>query len=332
MNAVVWTKYGGPDVLQLREVDKPLPKADEVLIKIHATTVTAGDTEVRSLKMPLMLGYPFRIFNGLSKPKKITILGQELAGEIEALGSEVTVFKAGQRVFGTTGFSLGGYAEHICMPAEPEESALTLMPVNMSFEEAAALPFGGLEALHFLREADIQPGESVLINGAGGSIGTFGIQLAKYYGAEVTGVDRADKLDMLRSIGADHVIDYTREDFTESGTTYDVIFDVIGKSPYAGSIKSLKGNGRYLLANPRISTMLRGPWTTRRTGKKVVVGTSTQKTADLVFLKELAEAGKLKTVIDRRYKLEETAEAHKYVETGAKKGNLIIAVVPEDGD
>jgi NADPH:quinone reductase-like Zn-dependent oxidoreductase len=331
MKAVVWIKYGGPDALQLREVDKPLPKAGEVLIKIHATTVTAGDTEVRSLKMPLMLGYPFCVFNGLNKPRKITIMGQELAGKIEALGSEVTVFEAGQRVFGITGFSLGGYAEYICLPAESEESTLSLMPVNMSFEEAAALPFWGLEALHFLREAGIQPGEAVLVNGAGGSIGTFGIQLAKYYGAEVTGVDRADKLEMLRSIGTDHVIEYTREDFTESAATYDVIFDVIGKSPYAGSIKSLRENGCYLLANPRISTMLRGPWTTRSTGKKVVVGTSTQKSADLVFLKELAEAGVLMIVIDRRYKLEDTADAHKYVETGAKKGNLIITVLPESG-
>jgi len=264
MKAIVWTKYGAPQVLRLREVEKPSPKENEVLVKIHATTVTAGDCEMRRLELPLFLSTPMRIYNGLRAPKRITILGQELSGEIEAAGANVKSFKPGDQVFGTTGFNLGGYAEYICLAGDSEESALALKPVNMSFEEAAAVPFGGLESLHFLRQAHIQPGQKVLINGAGGSIGTFGVQLAKHYGAEVTAVDSADKLDMLLSIGADHVIDYREEDFTKSRKKYDVVFDVIGKSPFSGSIRALEEGGCFLMANPRISYMLRGSWVSRK--------------------------------------------------------------------
>ena len=326
MKAIVWTEYGPPEGLKLREVKKPVPKENEVLIKIHATTVTAGDCEMRRLELPLFFSTPMRFYNGLRAPKRITILGQELAGEIEDAGDSVRSFKPGDQVFATTGFNLGGYAEYICLPEAGIEVALALKPDNMSFEEAAAVPFGGLESLHFMRQAHIQTGQKVLINGAGGSIGTFGVQLAKHFGAEVSAVDSAEKLEMLSSIGADHVIDYRKEDFTKGGEKYDVVFDVIGKSPFSGSIQALEQGGYYLMANPRISYMLRGAWVSRRSAKKVVSGTAQQRSEDLNYLKELAEEGVLRTVIDRTYPLEETADAHRYVETGAKKGNLIIKV------
>jgi len=326
VKAIVWTKYGPPDGLQLREVEKPIPKNNEVLIRIYASTVTAGDCEARSLKFPLGLGIGVRLYVGLRKPKRVTILGQELAGEIEAVGKDVSLFRVGDQVFATTGFGFGGYAEYTCLPEEPEMGVLAIKPVNMTFDEAATVPVGGLEALHFLRQGNIQSGTRVLINGAGGSIGTMAIQLAKYYGAQVTAVDSTGKLDMLRSLAAGHVIDYTQEDFTKSGETYDVILDVVGKSPYSQSIRSLSENGFYLLANPGLSHRVRGRWTSMTSSKKVIMGAASHKTADLLFLKELIEAGKLKTVIDRRYPLEQTAEAHRYVETGHKKGNVVITV------
>lgn len=326
MKAIVWTKYGPPDVLQLKEVQKPTPKDNEVLIRVWATTVTAGDSEMRRLKIPVLLRLPMRIYNGFNKPKKITILGQELAGEIESVGTAVKLLKKGDQVFATTGLGFGAYAEYICLPENPRMGVLVRKPVNMTYEEAAAVPTGGLEALHFLREANIQSGQKVLIIGAGGSIGTFAVQLARYFGAEVTGVDSAGKLDMLRSIGADHVIDYTHDDYTKTAETYDVIFDVMGKSPFSGCVRSLKQNGRYLLGNAGLSQMVRGRWTSMRSSKKVIIGAANQKTKDLLFLKELIEAGKIKSVIDRCYPLEQIAEAHKYVDTGHKKGNVVITV------
>ena len=323
MKAMVWTKYGPPEVLQLKEVEKPTPKANEVLVKVHAATVTAGDCEMRSLKFPtILLRLIMRMYSGLRKPKKITILGQELAGEIEAVGKDVTRFRKDDQVFAATGF--GAYAEYVCLP---EDGVLAIKPANMTYEEAAAVPTGGLNALHFLRKGNIQSGQKVLINGASGSIGTFAVQLAKYFGAEVTGVDSTRKLDMLRSIGADQVIDYTQEDFTKSGETYDVIFDVVGKSSFSRSKSSLTQNGRYLIANPGLSQMVRWRLTSRTSSKKVIDGIASYKTEDLIFLKELIEAGKIKSVIDRRYPLEQTAEAHRYVETGHKKGNVVITVV-----
>ena len=326
MKAIVWTKYGPPDVLQLKEVEKPTPKDNEVLIRIYATTVTAGDCEIRSLKFSLLLRFLMRLGFGFRKPKRITILGSELAGEIESVGKDVKLFRKGDQVFGNTGADLGAYAEYICLPEEGKAGVVAIKPANMTYEEAAAVSVGGLEALHFLRKGNIQSGQKVLINGAGGSIGTMAVQLVKSFGAEVTGVDSTRKLDMLRSIGVDQVIDYTKEDFTKSGETYDVIFDVVGKASFSGCIRSLKKKGIYLLANPRLSLYIRRLWTLMTSSKKVITGITSYKTKDLIFLKELIEAGKIKSVIDRRYPLEQIAEAHSYVDTGQKTGNVVIIV------
>ena len=324
MKAIVWTNYGPPEVLQLQEIDKPTPKDNEVLIKVHAATVTAGDCEARSLKFPFWVALPMRLYVGLWKPTRANILGQELAGEVEAVGKDVTLFREGDPVFGTTGIGFGAHAEYICLPEKSGDVALAIKPANMSYEEAAAVPTGGLEAVHFLKKGNIQRGERILINGAGGSIGTAAVQLAKYFGAEVTAVDSTEKLDMLRSLGADHVIDYTQEDFAQRGETYDVIFDVVGRHSFSRCIKSLKPNGRYLLANPTLSAMFQGLWISRSSGKKIILAFSGRQTDDLVFLKELIEAGELITVIDRRYPLEQIVEAHRYVETGQKKGNVLL--------
>jgi NADPH:quinone reductase-like Zn-dependent oxidoreductase len=328
MKAIVWTKYGPPDVLELREVEKPTPKDNELLIRIHATTVTAGDCELRSLKFPIYLSLPMRLWRGFLKPRENSILGTELAGEIEAVGKDVRLFKEGDQVFGSAGLGFGANAEYICLPEKPEgmEGGVTAKPANMTYEEAATVPFGGRDALHFLRKPNIQSGQKVLINGAGGSIGTFAVQLAKNFGAEVTAVDSTAKLDMLRSLGADQVIDYTQEDFTRSGETYDIIFDVVGKSSFSRSLRSLKENGFYLLANPGLSQMVRAPWTSMTSSKKVISQAASGTIKDLVLLRELVEAGKIRTVIDRRYPLEQIAEAHRYVETGRKQGNVVITV------
>ncbi len=322
MKAIVWTKYGPPDVLHLGEVEKPIPIDNEVLIRIHATTVTAGDCEQRSLKIHPIFSIPMRIYVGLLRPTRITILGQELAGEVEAVGKDVKLFRKGDQVFGTTGFDFGAYAEYKCLP---DDGLVAIKPANLTYAEAAAIPLGGLEALHFLRKGNIQRGQKVLINGAGGSIGTVAVQLAKYFGAEVTGVDSTGKLDMLRSIGADQVIDYTQEDFTEKGEIYDVVFDVIGKISYSRTDKALKNNGTYLVANPG-SQMVRTLWTRMTSSKKVIMQSASGTIEDLFFLRELTEAGKIKPVIDRSYPLEQIAEAHRYVETGHKKGNVVITV------
>lgn len=333
MRAIVWTKYGPPDVLELREVKKPTPKDNEVLIRIYATTVTAGDCELRNLKLPIYFGLPMRIWLGFRKPRGTTIPGTELAGKIEAVGKAVKRFKEGDQVFGAAGLGLGTNAEYICLPEEAKEveGALAIKPANMTYAEAASVPFGGRDALHFLRKGGLVRGQKILINGAGGSIGIFAVQLAKHFGAEVTAVDKGEKLDMLRSIGADQVVDYTREDFTQNGETYDVLFDVVGKISLSRSGRSLKQNGSYLLANPGPLQLVSGLLTRLISSKKVVMQPASGTTEDLVFLRELIEAGKIKTVIDRRYPLEQIVEAHNYVETGQKKGNVVIQVTP-DGD
>lgn len=322
MKAIVCTRYGPPEVLQLKEVEKPTPNDNEVLIKVHAATVTMGDCELRSLRLPLTWKIFARIGFGFRAPRK-KILGQDLAGEIESIGKSVTPFKTGDQVFANTGLHLGAYAEYDCLPAK---GLIATKPANMSYEEAAAVPVGGLHSLHFLRKANIRSGQKVLIVGAAGSIGTVAVQLAKSYGAEVTGVDSTKKLDVLRSIDADHVVDYTQEDFTKNGQKYDVIFDTVGKSPYSRSIGSLREGGFYLLGNPGLSQQFRAPWTSMTSGKKIIGGTVGYKAEDLVFLRELIEQGKIRSVIDRRYPLEETAEAHRYVDTGQKAGNVVITI------
>ncbi len=328
MKAIVWTKYGSPDVLQLKEVEKPSPKDNEVLIKVYAATASTADTEFRRLKLPLLFAIPLRLYIGFIKPTRITILGTEFAGEIVSAGKDVTGYKPGDQVFGYTGLGMGTYAEYMSLPEKPSGMAGVLgkKPVNMSYEEAAAVPFGGLEALHSLRKANIQRGQKVLIVGAGGSIGTYAVQLAKHYGAEVTGVDKLGKLEMLRSIGADHVIDYTQEDFTKSGQIYDVILDTIGKSSFSGSLRSLEENGTYLNANPGLLGGVRMRWASKKSSKKVIPWTAGYTANNLLAIKELIEAGKIKPVIDKRYPLEQTAEAHRYVEAGHKKGNVVITV------
>jgi NADPH:quinone reductase-like Zn-dependent oxidoreductase len=334
MKAIVWTEYGPPDVLQLMEVQTPTPRDNEVLIGIHATTATAGDCEQRSLSLRFWYALAMRAAVGFKRPERITILGMDLAGEIVSAGKEARRFKEGDQVFGSSGLAFGANAEYICLP---EEGVLAIKPANMTYEEAATVPVGGLEALGFLRQGGVESGQKVLVNGAGGTIGPFAVQLAKYFGAEVTAVDSTGKLEMLRSIGADQVIDYTQEDFTESGRTYDLILDVVGKSPFSGSMGSLRDNGRYLIANPGLSQMVRGRWALatsslpgRRAGKRVVFGAAHPGNEDLVFLKELIEAGKMRAVIDRRYALERTAEAHRYVETGQKVGSVVITVEHDD--
>ena len=328
MKAMIWTKYGSPDGLQLQEMVKPVPQDDEVLVRIHATSVTAGDCEMRRLQLPLMLSFPMRLYAGFIRPKRIPILGQELAGEVVEVGKDVKFFKQGDQVFGTTGFGFGAYAEYICLPESPNDmqGALAAKPTNLSYEEAAVVPTAGFEALHFLRKANIQPGKKVLIIGAGGSIGTVAVQLARHFGAEVTGVDSTEKLDMLRAIGANHVVDYTKEDYTNNDESYDLIIDVVGKGSVARRLKLLKPGGYYFLAYAGLSHIFLSLWVSLTSSKNLKIEAASQTKADLIFLKELIEAGKLKSVIDRSYPLEQAAEAHRFVESGKKKGNVVLTV------
>lgn len=326
MKAIVCTKYGPPEVLKLQEVEKPIPKNNEILIKIHATTVTAGDVRMRSFNVSLLLWLPMKIFLGFKKPRN-PIIGMELSGEIEAIGKDVKRFKTGDHIFAPTGLAgFGSYAEYKCLP---EEKTVVTKPVNMTFEEAASVPIGALTALYFLRQSNIQSGQKVLIYGASGSMGTYAVQLAKYYGAEVTGVCSTANWEMVKSLGADKVIDYTREDFTKAGETYDVIFDTVDKSSFSGSIHALKRNGVYLLGSAlALSQYIRGAWISITSSKKVISGVASESSEDLNFLKGLIEAGKIKSFIDRRYPLEQIVEAHRYVEKGHKKGNVVITIAP----
>jgi NADPH:quinone reductase-like Zn-dependent oxidoreductase len=322
MKAVVCTRYGSPDVLELREISKPVPKGKEVLIKIHASTVTAGDCEIRRFHIPVLFWLPLRIILGITKPRS-GILGQEYAGEVEAVGNKVTRLKKGDTVFGATTIRLGAHAQYISLP-DPYVHKFTIE--KMSYEAAATIPTGGLNGLHFIRMAKIKTGEKVLLNGAGGSIGTYALQFAKSHGAVVTCVDSINKLPMLRELGADHVIDYAQGDFTRNGRTYDVIIDIVGKSSFSRSIKSLNPNGRYVLGNPTVTEMLRGLLTSLITNKKVISQFAVYRKEAFEFIRSQIAGGKLKPVIDKRFSLEQVAEAHRYVEAGLKAGHVIILI------
>ncbi len=306
MKAVICTKYGSPEGLQIRDIDKPIPKKDELLIKIFATSVHIGDTRIRKVD-PFLV----RLVYGLFKPRKDLILGLEISGIIESIGSDVKSFKVGDEVFAFTGFRLGGNAEYICLPEKSAEGThekkglITLKPDNLSFEEAAVVPSGGLTALKNLQKADIKKDQKILINGASGSLGTYAIQLAKYYGAEVTGVCSQSNFELVKSLGADHVIDYTKEDFTDSTNKYDIVYDAVMKSKYSHCKKILTENGVFL-NNSRLSKFTEN---------------------DMLFLKDLIEKNKLRPVIDRIYTLDEIVNAHKHVDTGHKKGNVAISIV-----
>ncbi|GED69289.1 alcohol dehydrogenase [Brevibacillus reuszeri] len=302
MKAIVCTKYGSPEVLQLQKLQKPVPRNNEVLIKVRATTVSSGDCRIRSFQSPLLYWIPMRIALGLRKPRK-PILGTELSGEVIAVGSDVQRFQVGDQIFAFTGMGLGAHAEYICLP---EDGLLATKPTNATFEEAASVLFGGTAALYFLRKAKIQRGQKVLIFGASGSVGTSGVQLAKYFGAEVIGVCSTANVEMVKALGADHIVDYTKEDFTKSQERYDVIFDAVGKSEKVACKKVMKAKGTYVTVEGS--------------------GMARVRLEDVLTLKQLIESGQFKAVIDRCYSLEQMREAHTYVEKGHKKGNVVITV------
>jgi NADPH:quinone reductase-like Zn-dependent oxidoreductase len=331
MKAIVFTEYGTPDVLKIKEVAKPTPKENEILVKVHSTPVNYGDITARNFanltssefNMPGPLYLPARMSFGWNKPK-INILGSELAGEVEAVGKDVTKFKLGDQVFAYLGMNMGANAEYVCIP---EGGTVALKPVNLNYEEASTLPYGAIMATSLLGKANIQRGQKVLINGASGGIGSMAVQLAKHFGADVTGVCGTPRLEFVKSLGADKVIDYTKEDFTQNGETYDLIFDILGRSSFSKLKRSLKPNGIYLLASFKMKALLQMLWTSIIVSKQRVICAFANETAEsLVFVKGLVEQGEIKTVIDRCFPMEQAAEAHRYVEAGHKKGNVVITV------
>ena len=323
MKVMICTKYGSADVLKLTEVNKPVPKDNEVLVRVHATSVTAADYRIRGLNVPTGFGILMRLVMGVTKPRQ-PILGANYAGTVEAVGSQVSLFKPGDSVFGTSGMRFGAYAEFICVP---ETSAILMLSEKMTYETGAVFPFGALTALEFLRDlGKIQKDQKILIYGASGAVGTAAVQLAKYYGADVTGVCSTANGDLVKSLGADSVIDYTQQDFTRNGVSYDIIFDTVGKTDFSRCLLSLKENGRYLLAVAGLPMFLRAFWVSLTTSKKVIPGMAGDNRGDLVFLKQLYDAGKIKSVIDRSYPFEQLPDAHRYAEAGHKKGNVVIKV------
>ncbi len=322
MNAIVATGYGAPDVLQLTAVEKPRPKANEILVRVRASTVNVGDTRMRSFTVPPLFWLPARLTLGLNKPRQ-PIYGMELAGDVEAVGNAVQRFKVGDQVFASTlKEHFGAHAEYKCLP---EDGAVVAKPQQLSYAEAATLAIGAHTALHFLQAGKIQPGQKVLINGASGSVGTFAVQLAKYFGADITGVCSTRNVALVRSLGADTVIDYTQTDWTKNGETYDIIFDAVGTTTFAQCNRALKQNGYYLHTGMAGAAML-GRWYALTTGKHVVGGTPAPRNEALVFLTELSAMGRLKPVIDRCYALDQMADAHRYVDTGRKRGNVVITM------
>jgi NADPH:quinone reductase-like Zn-dependent oxidoreductase len=317
MKAAVYTQYGQPEVLQVKEVEKSIPKNNEILLRVKATAVNSGDVRLRKADP-----FAVRFIFGLIKPK-INILGSVFSGEVESVGKDVKNFKVGDFVFGHTDMSFGAYAEYKCVP---EYGSLALKPANITHSEAAAIPFGGVTALHFIKKANIKPGQKVLIVGASGAVGSAAVQLAKSFGANVTGACSTANIALVKSIGADKVIDYTQEDFTKNGETYDVIFDAVKTIPVFRSLKSLNKNGIMILSAAGMQEMLQGLWISMTSNKKTLTGVISHKAADIIFLKALIEAGKFKPVIDKTYSLEQIAEAHAYVEKGHKKGNIIINI------
>ncbi len=319
MKAIAYTEYGSPDVLHPIEVDKPSPKDNEILVKVCATTVTPADWRLRKAD-PFLV----RIINGFRRPKKVTVLGSELSGEVVEIGKDVKSFKKGDLVFASTyELNYGSYAEYKCLP---EDAMVVTIPSNMTIEEAATVPTGAKTALFFLRQARIQKGQKVLIYGASGSIGTYAVQLGKFFGAEITGVCSVNNVELVKSLGADKVIDYTKEDYTQSSETYDIIFDTVGKGSFLESKNSLTQKGIYLGTFPKFSIIFQMIWTSKIGSKKAIYATAPESKDDLIFLKDLIEAGKIKSVIDRCYPLEKIVEAHKYVEKGHKKGNVVITL------
>jgi NADPH:quinone reductase-like Zn-dependent oxidoreductase len=325
VRAVVCTGYGPPDVLQLRDVRKPRPRDDEVLVRIRATTVSAADCELRRFDFAPWIWLPMRLGFGIRRPRR-RVLGQELAGDVVAVGRRVTSFTTGDRVFAATGIPLGAYAEYISLRENPPTGAIATMPANLDYAEAAAVPYGGGEALLYLRKANVRSGQRVLVNGAGGSFGTFAVQLAKTLGAHVTAVDSAPKLEMLRAIGADRVIDHAREDVTVGPGTYDVIFDIVRGTPSARMVRSLTETGWLLMANPGFLQLVRARWAARGSRKRVSFTSSTLANEDLAYLRGLVEAGRLRPVVDRSFPLEQMVEAHRYADTGQKLGNIVVTV------
>jgi NADPH:quinone reductase-like Zn-dependent oxidoreductase len=328
MKAIVFTEYGTPDVLKIKEVAKPTPKDNEILVKVYATPINYGDLTARNFahsqfNMPALLYLPARMAFGWNKPK-INILGSELAGEVEAVGKDVTKFKAGDQVFAYLGMNMGANAEYVCIP---EAGTIAFKPSNLTFEEASILPYGAVMATSLLGKANIQRGQKVLINGASGGIGSMAAQLAKHFGAEVTGVCGTPRLGFVKSLGADKVIDYTKEDFTQNGEIYDLIFDILGRSSFSQVKHSLKPNGIYLLASYKMKALLQMLWTSTTGSKqKVICAFANETPESLVFVKKLVEEGKIKTIIDKRFPMEQAAEAHRYMEQGHKQGNVVITI------